>query len=461
MNRSFFSNLSFDDVRPFAGLLSGSHLGMSAFDRLRQWVNDRLDVLQRFQTLLADDDAPQARVSAKEGIQSDAEGIASSGGTDAALPNDGVEDLLLADAFRLNADAPLDTAATVTFAFLDAVPDYYRPYNWAHDDFQPFTAQQQEVTRDALAMIASYSNLVFVETDPDAAAITFGLADLPRDWAGYAYYPTDEAIGRKAADVWIDGAWAGETLTPGSEPYKTLIHEIGHAIGLGHPGSGLTGEEDSRKYTVMSANSHPDAAGEPNTHMLYDIAAVQRLYGANTNHAVGDNVYDFTALGNRIQTLWDGGGSDILDLSQSPFPVHLDLGQGAFSTTTDNGRDNLAIAYGTTIENAIGGADDDTLIGNATGNWLAGGFGNDILTGGGGANVFAFGPGWGHDTISDFRSGADRLDLTGTGLSFANLSISASESATTIGYDTNLITLPGVAAVAENDFLLAETPLLA
>jgi hypothetical protein len=379
---------------------------------------------------------------------------------DVEAPAEAIEDLLIGDAYRLNASQPLGTATSVTYAFLDAVPDYYKRYDWADNDFRPFSAQQQEMTRGALSMIESYSNLSFVETAADAASITFGIADLPGDWIGYAYYPIGETVGRKAADVWIDTEWAGARFTPGTEPYKTLLHEIGHAIGLDHPGS-LSGDEDSRMYTVMSANEHPNAKGEPQTHMLYDIAAVQHIYGANTDHAAGDDVYDFGALADRTLTIWDAGGIDTFNLREAPYAVEIDLRQGAFSTVAKSANDNIAIAYGTTIENAFGGAGDDTLTGNAVGNRLDGGPGNDVLTGGGGNNVFVFGPEWGHDTITDFARGVDRLDLRDTKLAFADLQIFSAGSAIRVAHDDNQITLPGVDALSENDFLFSETTLLA
>ena len=62
--------------------------------------------------------------------------------------------------------------------------------------------------------------------------------------------------------------------------------------------------------------------------------------------------------------------------------------------------DNLSIAYGAEIENAIGGAGDDKIIGND---------GDNILTGGAGADIFEFNSGFGSDTITDFVLGEDTL----------------------------------------------------
>jgi hypothetical protein len=376
-------------------------------------------------------------------------------------PADVIKDLLLGDPFRLNASQSLGTATSVTYAFLDEVPGYYKSYDWANNDFRPFSVQQQEMTRGVLAMIEGFSGLTFVETDADAASITFGLADLPGDWAGYAYYPGEATVNRKAADVWVDSDWAGKRFTPGTEPYKTLLHEIGHAIGLDHPGSAFTKDEDSRMYTVMSSNSHPDAAGEPQTYMPYDIAAVQHLYGTGTGHAAGNKVYDFAALDGRIQTLWDTNGIDTLDLSDAPFAVTLDLRQGAFSTVAESDSNNLAVAYGTTIKNAIGGAGNDTLIGNPVGNRLAGGPGNDLLTGGGGKNEFVFEAGWGRDTINGFHPDSDRLDFRDTGLVFADLQILFAENATIVAHGNDRITLPGVDHLDESAFLFGQTALIA
>jgi Ca2+-binding RTX toxin-like protein len=78
--------------------------------------------------------------------------------------------------------------------------------------------------------------------------------------------------------------------------------------------------------------------------------------------------------------------------------------------------DNISIAFGARIEDAIGGAGSDVLIANEAQN---------RLTGGGGGDVFTFTErdaqvGWLRsdgkkmlpDTIADFASGQDRIDLS-------------------------------------------------
>ena len=131
--------------------------------------------------------------------------------------------------------------------------------------------------------------------------------------------------------------------------------------------------------------------------------------------------------------------------------------------------DNIAIAYGVTIENAVGGAGDDVITGNSVDNNLVGGNGNDSISGGAGADTlkgnngvdtlfggngidlleggngddvlnggagndrllggngadkFAFTDA-GTDTIGDFKRGTDKIDLTGlTGVERNDVSIS-------------------------------------
>ena len=114
--------------------------------------------------------------------------------------------------------------------------------------------------------------------------------------------------------------------------------------------------------------------------------------------------------------MWDGGGDDTLDFSGFSQNQKINLNAESFS---DVGalKGNVSIAKGVTLENAIGGAGNDTLVGNHVANRLTGGGGADRLQGGGGADTFVYdrtsdstpdNP----DVILDFESGLDRLDVS-------------------------------------------------
>src|SRR5262249_44893321 len=169
---------------------------------------------------------------------------------------------------------------------------------------------------------------------------------------------------------------------------------------------------------------------EPITPQLYDIAAVQYLYGARTTSHSGNDTYTFSTS-TQVKTIWDGGGTDVFDASTENQGVTIDLHAGAFSSVA--GTNNIAIAYGTTIEGAVGsnyndtlrandagdtrrgGAGNDTLIGGAGNDRLTGGTGTDSLTGGSGSDTFVLTANFGADTITDFVPGVagnDMIDLT-------------------------------------------------
>ncbi|WP_185961350.1 M10 family metallopeptidase C-terminal domain-containing protein [Telmatospirillum sp. J64-1] len=305
---------------------------------------------------------------------------------------------------------------------------------------------QKQAVRTVLELYEDIANITFVEV-PDTGnggQMRFGTA--PFEGAGYAYYPSVDYtadngsrwLGNpRGGDVWISHSEGNQTLTPGSHGYQTLIHEIGHALGLKHPGAYsasdtgpfLPGIEDNKLYSVMSYNAAPDSLMvsvegtsrsykytwyhlEPETPMLYDVAAIQHLYGANTKTRAGDDIYRFEDRP-FFMTLWDGGGNDTIDTSNFSRPSLIDLRPGSFSSIGQHdsprdllpswynapvqpsydGTSNLTIAYGVVIENAIGGSGDDILIGNDADNRLEGGAGNNILSGGGGNDILIGGSG--------------------------------------------------------------------
>lgn len=359
------------------------------------------------------------------------------------------------DYARLNYPGAVGSSVTVAYTFLDDVPSYISPNDprGINETFQAFTAQQREVTRAALAEIEQMTGVTFVEVaTPEEATMTFGIYDLGGSGLGTTGAPLGTSTGDFHSDIWIDTQAAGDSFIPGTEGYYVLLHETAHAMGLGHPD--LPVLEENRKFTVMDYSAHPQVESDVTGYQLYDIAALQYLYGSGDGNA-DDTVYGFDDLNGIVESIWDAGGHDTLDLSGADFAVQLNLTAGSFSTVIDSGIDNFSLAYGTLIEDATGGAFDDTIIGNDADNAINGGGGNDSLTGGAGADSFVFESGWGQDTIGDFELGVDVIDLAQTGLVAGAVTISEVSGDTLVEADGQSILLAGISGLDVNDFLFA------
>lgn len=280
------------------------------------------------------------------------------------------------------------TGVTINYKFWSALPSYYSGADQESTNFQPFTAAMKTATQEILGLLQNIVNVTFVQVSSESSAqLGFAQAQLTAGAGAWAYYPGSYS---KAGDVWTNNLYATSTqdVTHGLYGYQTLLHEIGHAMGLKHSFSGstvLTGAEDTSRYTVMSY-SWPFYA---ESYMLYDIAALQTLYGANTNYATGNNNY--ALLSGHVYTIWDAGGTDTLDGSALTADATLNLNEGMYSSVGKT--QNIAIAFGVSIENANGGSGNDIIYGNAIDNVINGNGGNDTIYGSAGNDTLDGGTG--------------------------------------------------------------------
>jgi hypothetical protein len=324
-------------------------------------------------------------------------------------------------------------AAVVTYAFraTAATPPS------GVSGFTQFSETQIIAAIEALSLWSEVANITFVRVGTgtsgpgaysDNAAILFGNYSSGFDGASaFAYFPGSTAPTAFAGDIWVNISLASnQDLTHGNFGFHTLAHEIGHAIGLSHPANydATQGDptyandaiywQDARAFTIMSyfgsGNVGFSLNGFAAGPQLHDIAAAQRLYGANMTTRTGDTIYGFNSNTGHahftiapgqspVFAIWDAGGNDTLDLSGFATDSEIDLREEAFSSAGPGNSGvgvavgNIAIARGVVIENAIGGAGNDIIIGNAAANTLTGNAGNDRFTGNGGADVLVGGSG--------------------------------------------------------------------
>jgi serralysin len=262
------------------------------------------------------------------------------------------------------------------------------------------------------------------------------------------------------------------TLYFGGDGLNTVLHELGHGMGLAHPHDGGTREDattfpsvaepfspgpyglNQGIWTIMSYNTGWDEGGYDLSYGnqaglgAFDIAALQALYGKNMETGRRNDVYTLPTWNLEVDErgwfcLWDAGGRDTITAAQASAGVVIDLRAatlqqgdhhaGGFVCREKGVAGGYTIANGVTLENATGGRSADrlqgnsaanvlsggdgadTLLGDAGNDTLRGGIGNDKLYGGAGSDIFVFDTKTGRSTnidrLYDFNATYDSLRL--------------------------------------------------
>lgn len=240
--------------------------------------------------------------------------------------------------------------------------------------YTPFSEEQKVAAREAITFWDELIPQSFVEIS-GAGASERTKADilLSNTTTGpaqaWAYYPGYGAQYQKvSSDVWVaspEQNWTNKWFEPGGYGNTTLIHELGHSIGLSHPGAyngsaattydGMAEyAQDSMQYSIMSywsgANTRALTVNwnlllnnYAQTPMVHDIYTIQLKYGADPTTRTGDTTYGFNSnAGHDIYdfaknpfpylSVYDAGGNDTIDLSGFTASQFINLQPGSFSS---------------------------------------------------------------------------------------------------------------------------------
>ncbi len=299
------------------------------------------------------------------------------------------------------------------------------PYGDIATNAYTWWAGEKAAMVQALDTWAAVADITFVDAGDNNEFATLGFYNLNNSQMPYGALGMFNPPGTNGMGIgyfnWQGTGWDYiNGNQQGDYGFITMIHELGHGLGLAHPhdnggGSpiypGVTSSSDPGDYglnqgiyTTMSYNDgltatggHPGTLdyGYQGTPMAFDIAAIQHLYGANMSYKTGNDTYflpTVNASGTFYSAIWDAGGVDKISGAGASAGVDINLndatlniadgaGAGGYLSAAMGIFGGFTIANGVIIENADGSDFNDEIVGNEFSNSLFGGAGNDYLDG--------------------------------------------------------------------------------
>lgn len=296
---------------------------------------------------------------------------------------------------------------TITYSF----PDKPQPTSYMGVTFNtlPLGLKQRDVFRKMLEEFERVANIKFVEfgneivtnaeiTNKDKPMISVMMTpevyqinkikdqktnneiEEKRILAAFATYPPRFPIESSSIEQVLSQNQTSGSVAKRSFAYYVMLHETAHNLGLKHPESAypsvdaltMKPEHDSVETSIMSKgyiakksqvlhatkNIRREDGHAPSGLMPLDVAAVQKIYGANTSHHLPNDTHYFSDS-NDTRTIWNGGKPYALDASKvkntDDTDIKLDANPGRVSIVGNELMFNPLDAVVTTLRSNLNG----------------------------------------------------------------------------------------------------------